>query len=55
MIMIIFPGLHLHPMAQPIEYEFTLEPSDHMIMKNLYDHMIMTWQPLMLWDELGSR
>ena len=28
-------GLHLHTMAQPFKYEFTLEPNDHMIMKNL--------------------
>ena len=27
-------GLHLHPMTQPFEYEITLEPNYHMIMKN---------------------
>ena len=31
----IFPRLHLHPMTEPFEYEFTLEPNDHMIWKNL--------------------
>ena len=31
----ISPRLHLHPMTQPFEYEFTLEPNDHMIMKNI--------------------
>ena len=28
-------GLHLHPKTQPFDYEFTLEPNAHMIMKNL--------------------
>ena len=31
----ISPRLHLHWMTQPFEYEFTLEPNDHMIMENL--------------------
>ena len=31
----ISPRLHLRPMTQPFEYEFPLEPNDHMIMKNL--------------------
>ena len=31
----IYQGLHMPPMTQPFGYEFTLEPNDHMIMKNL--------------------
>ena len=27
--------LHLHPMTEPFEYEVTLEPNDHLLMKNL--------------------
>ena len=30
-----FPGLHLHPVAQPGKYEFTLKPNDHMSTKNI--------------------